>query len=507
MTIQYGLTEDGFVNKPLPVVRDEVNASLRDAFGSSIDLSDRSVLGILVGIFAERIALLWDLLETITTAQDPSKATGFLLEAIAALTGTLKPKATQSTATLTLTGTPVTLVPALSRAATAGTGAQFETASDVTLTSIDPWATSTIYALGDRVTHVSNVYQCIQAGTSASSGGPVGIAPDSTLDGSCLWTFLGGGTADADVEAASVDFGSIIGSARDINQIATPIGGWTGVINIESAILGRDVATDAELRNLREAEIANAATGTIDAIRANLLLVADVTAVTMFVNNGDVTDGNGVPPHSVESLVQGGDDQAIFDALLANVAAGIPTFGTVTGTSLDAVGTSHAMAFSRPVSVPLYIVMSVTVDEQLFPSDGATQVANAIVAYGASQSTGKDAVAAALAAQAFTILGVLDVSRILLFRDVIQTPVPWVASTVYSATPTARSVVSNDGGRVYICTVFGTSGSTGPTGTGLDIVDGTVHWSYAGANVTVGPLELMQISFGNVTVNVTDGTP
>lgn len=49
----------------------------------------------------------------------------------------------------------------------------------------------------------------------------------------------------------------------------------------------------------------------------------------------------------------------------------------------------------------------------------------------------------------------------------------WVATTAY----TLYEVVRNDG-RAYVCTTAGTSGSTGPTGFGSGITDGTAEWRY-----------------------------
>lgn len=53
------------------------------------------------------------------------------------------------------------------------------------------WALSTAYSVGDRRTNdAGKVYQCITAGTSASSGGPTGTGTDIT-DGGVHWTYIG----------------------------------------------------------------------------------------------------------------------------------------------------------------------------------------------------------------------------------------------------------------------------------------------------------------------------
>lgn len=510
MTIIYGLTDQGFVNKSLPVIRDDINAALRDAFGVSIDLTDRSVLGILVGIFAERIALLWELLQTITASQDPTQATGALLAALAALTGTLRPPAAPSLVTLALTGDDTTAIATGSLASTLSTGKVFMTLSDVVLTAVALWTASTAYLLGAQVSSASAVYQNTQAGTSAGSGGPTGTLPSA--DGGCLWAFVGNGLALALVDAASVDDGPVVGSAGDISVIATPIGGWKSVTNLAGALLGRFEATDEELRVLREFELGNAGSSPLDALRANLLLVSGVTTVTLFPNNTDITNADGVPPHAIECLVQGGVDQDIYDALLASVAAGIGTFsatgaGNRTGVSVDSQGTSQAESFSRPVDRAIYVVISVVKDPSTYPLDGDQQVQNAIINYGAQQLTGRDAVAGALSAQGFTVSGVVDVTQLLLFTDVIGSTAVWTSTHAYVATAGSRSVVTN-AGRTYICVTSGTSaGSGGPTGTGSAIVDGTAAWNFLGNNVVISTRQLATYALANVSVISSNGTP
>jgi len=51
------------------------------------------------------------------------------------------------------------------------------------------WAASTAYAVGAQVTNGSNVYTCVTAGTSASSGGPTGTGT-GIADNTCVWNFF-----------------------------------------------------------------------------------------------------------------------------------------------------------------------------------------------------------------------------------------------------------------------------------------------------------------------------
>lgn len=409
----YGLTTTGFVPKTLQIVRDEINALLRAAFGASIKLHNKSGLGQIVGIFSEPIAQLWALGEAINSQQDPDKATGTGLEAVSVLTGTFRPAATYSTVNVVLTGVPTTPVPATNKIRTDSTDVEFQTNGDWTIAAVSAWVTATVYAVDDRVTNDGKVYQCVTAGTSAGTG------PDTEEevidDGTAQWTFLGEGTGAVDAVAKATVTGPVQAFARDITTIVNQVVGWNGVINLTDANVGRDIATDSELRLLRELELAAAGSTPANALRAELLRVPDVVSATVFYNNTDETDADGVPPHSVEALVRGPEtpdsdfDQSIFDALLAGVAAGVRTHGSVSGFATDDEGTEHVMKFSRPTSVPIYVVITVIKDADEYPADGDDQIKQAIVAWGDEQTTGKNAVSRRIGAAAFDVPGVLDV--------------------------------------------------------------------------------------------------
>lgn len=410
MTV-YGLTTDGLLVKTYDVLVDEMDASLRAAFGESIDLSN-GILAKFRAIVCEKYTELWEQLEAVNSSQDPDKATGTALEALCALTGTVKNPATYSAVTLTLTGTPATVVTAGSRAATVSTLAKFATAANATIVLQSSWAAG-VYTLGQRVTNASRVYQCITPGTSAAAG-PTGTDADYADGGGVHWRYLGDGTGAVDVLAAAVETGPIAALSGDILTIDTPVGGWSGVINVLDATLGANVEPDETLRQRREFELAVSGSTTADAIRAALLEVVDVTAATVFVNNTDVTDADGIPPHAIECLVRGGANQDIFNALLANVAAGIATYGNpsggVFGTALDSQNTSHAESFSRPTEINIKVAVTLVKNSKLYPTNGDTLVKEAIVAWGDLQDTGKDVVSSAIIAQVFTVPGVLDVT-------------------------------------------------------------------------------------------------
>jgi len=405
-----GLTVDGLVVKTVNDIIEDIVDDINERLGNSVAAnSDDTIIGRIIAIVAAHIGEVWELAEATYNSQDVDSNTGAAQDATAALTGTTRLAAAESTVTLTLTGDDATVVPILSRVSVVVTETEFETTAEATLASTDAWVNSTAYSLGDRVTNASRVYQCITAGTSAGSGGPTTTSADIT-DNTAHWRYLGEGDADIDVAAESADTGPIVGASGDITVIETPVSGWESVINVLDATLGRNEESHEDLRIRREDELTSAGNSPTDAIRADLLAVDDVTAVTIFYNDGDTTDGDGIPPHAVEALVTGGTDQDIWDTLLASVAAGIATYGAEVGTADDAKGTAQTVMFTRPDEIEIYCILTLTYDALLYPADGDTQIKTAIVTYGDAQLAGRDVTSSVISAQAFSVTGLLDVS-------------------------------------------------------------------------------------------------
>jgi hypothetical protein len=349
---------------------------------------------------------------------------------------------------LTLTGDNGTSVPAENQASVDGTGDIFETLEAVTLETLDAWVDNTAYVIGDRVTNVDRCYICITSGTSENGGaGPTSTSDDIT-DGTAHWRYMGEGDSAADVEAESVETGVVVGNSGTITVIETPVSGWQSVINLEDADLGADIETDESLRIRRELELARAGKSPADAIRADILDVEGVTHATVFYNDTDETDADGVPPHSVEVLVRGGDDQDIWDTLFDSVAAGIRTFGTEEGTTEDSEGTEHPIKFSRPEEIEIYVDVFVTKDPDTYPADGDDQIKEAIVTAGDARGAGLDAVASWVTAQVFSVTGVLDVTGV----QIDDAPAPSGSATIPI---TKRQLAKYDTSRITVTAING----------------------------------------------------
>lgn len=520
-----GLTPQGFSIYSQEDLVGIVGGLIINAFGASIDISAGSGMGQLITIVCERFAELWQGLQTLYSSMTADGATGVRLDDVAALTGTIRQAATSSTDTATLTGVPATVVATGSQAKTLSTSIVFQSLVDATIAAVAAYVTGTptAYVAPTRVTNAGNVYQCTTSGVTAGSTGPTSTA-SAISDNTVVWKFLGQGTGAIDVDMAAVLTGPLLAAAGDLTVRVSAVFGWLGVINLADATPGANQMSDEDLRVLRESELAEPGDETVDAIRADILDLPGVISCTVFNNVGDTIDGDGRPPHSVEALVLGGDNQAIFDQLLSSVAAGIQTVGigagAQTGTSVDSEGISHTMMFTRPDEITISTYSTVVFDAELYPSDGDEEIQLAIVAFGDEQKTGKDAVPSSINAQAFTVPGVDD-SSTLVFGDTIAAPAAWIAAHAYVATVGSRSVVTNDGGRAYICVQSGTSaGSGGPSGVASAVIDpstgayvsggitdGAAIWSFLGATIPISTRQLATFSTLRCTVSSSSGTP
>lgn len=447
----FGLTPTGFLIKTLLQIREDMNARLQTTFGASTDVGDQSVLGQITGIYAEALSLVWELAEAVNSSMNPDAATGAALDALCALTGTFREPATYSTAMLTLVGDDGTLVPVATQARTSSTSRVFSTVEDATIAQVDAWAPNTAYAVGDIVRNSSapeRVYECTDPGTSDSSGGPTSTSTAIT-DNGVVWRYLGDGDGVAEVNSACTESGPVIAVAYDISEIVTAVLGLNAITNRDDAEPGTDQMTDEDLRETRERELAGPGTGTANAILADIeRLSDDISAVRVFINNTDDTDADGMPPHSVEVLVQGGEDQDIFDQLLNSVAAGIATHGTETGTAVDTQGNSHTIKFSRPEEVPIYVDITLIKDPDEYEGDDAVKAAIAALDEDAN-AVGRDAVASYIAGRVFReVDGILDITAVLIDDapgPVASTTIPITLRQLATFDTDNISVTSSDG--------------------------------------------------------------
>lgn len=462
----YGLQLEGFVPKPQTVIKQELDTVYKNTFGAQLgsepdgSIPADSVAGQRIGLHAERMAELWEIGQALGSSFDPDAATGRALDILCAITGTTRNQERSTTGTVALTGDPATLVPAASVISIPVVGTRFDTDANATLVTVSPWTVNTAYALGDRVKNgaaPSRIYQAVAAGTSALAGtGPSGTG-SSIVDASVTWSYVGDGTAAVDVTFTALDPGPFAALTGQITSIESPVSGWLSVRNMNDALVGAYVETDASLRNRREAELAGRGNGPLPAIRADLLNVGQGTAnavvdCVVFENVTDVVDAFGIPAHSFEAVVLGGLDADIRQTIFETKPAGIRPHGAVSGTVVDSTGISHTIKFTRPTAFLIWIEIDVTYNAATWPLDGPDQVKAAILAAltpANGYTLGKDVTVWGIGAAVDVVPGVLNVTAI----RVGTAPAPVGTSDISIG---IREVALFDSARILVTAVAGT---------------------------------------------------
>lgn len=135
---------------------------------------------------------------------------------------------------------------------------------------------------------------------------------------------------EIDVTATAQFEGAVNAEPSTINGIFTPTLGWQTVDNDAAASPGAPVEQDGELRVRQSQSTSIPAQTVIQATKSALANLSGVSEVRAYENVTDITDGNGLPPHSVCFIVQGGDITEITNTIGLYKTPGTNTFATGT---------------------------------------------------------------------------------------------------------------------------------------------------------------------------------
>lgn len=453
--VDFGLTEDGFNIKRLPEIKEEIEADLRDGLGVGINLLPTELLGQIVGIVSERVALLWEGLQAVYNSQHPDTAQGVALDNVVAITGIKRLEATKGTGSGIAYGTETTVIPAGSIVSVDGNSdARFLTVDDAEIGpgtdevqtiefSSEPdagdWTivfdgvetgslafNANAAAIQTALNALSNLSAVTVTGNYASGFEVTFAGADGEVDQPLLQI----GTNDLEdgglpvtvtfaedtkgilpnvtIALIAENAGEIPALAGTLTVIETPVAGWDSFNNPTDIVPGTEIETDAELRVRRNATLATAGAGTVDAIRARILEIDEVTDAKVFENDTDSTDGSGRPPHSFEAVVLDGDDQDIVDAIWAVKPAGIASYGGESETIEDSMGFTHTVNFSRPDEIEIWMIVNVVSDDN-FPVDGDDALKANILAWASENlSIGDDVITVRFFTPVNEIAGIVE---------------------------------------------------------------------------------------------------
>lgn len=195
-----------------------------------------------------------------------------------------------------------------------------------------------------------------QAGTTITNG----VATDANKN---KWTLPPTVTippsGQVTVTATCISIGAIAAASGTINQIGTPTLGWQTVTNPAAAATGAPVEKDAALRQRQTVSTALPSLTVLDGIIGAVWNVAGVTRVRAYENDSATTDANGLPPHSISLVVEGGDSTDIANAIAGKKTPGSPTYGTTAIVVQDVYGRPITIRFFRPSTANLTAALTI----------------------------------------------------------------------------------------------------------------------------------------------------
>jgi uncharacterized phage protein gp47/JayE len=176
------------------------------------------------------------------------------------------------------------------------------------------------------------------------------------------------------VTATAREYGDIRILEGDLTGIATPTRGWQSVENVAASSPGVPVESDFDLRARQRYSTALPSITVNDGILGAVLNVFGVTKAMLYENNTDEPDENGIPPHSICAVAEGGDVNEVAEAIRAHKSPGTGTFGDISVEVTDALGIRGIVRFMRPEIADVSVRVTITITPR-YDAESAVTIA------------------------------------------------------------------------------------------------------------------------------------
>lgn len=386
---EYGVTPTGFVPKRLDTIIDEIHSDLSEKWGFNTRQNAQSFLNVLITDFADRIAELWEVGQSVYDSMYPYSAEGLSLDNAVQYGGITRNEARPTVYPIHCECTDGTKIPE-------GTLVESITNPKMVFHTTANYTVSR--SAFNSLKIITAAVQPSTAYTAIIDGLSYSIKSDGETSSEEILTALGklinGHEFKAEynegvltvsalsleerhsmtlspnlttqsvtgiVNFASSDVGDIDLPNSTITTIKTAIPGLLSVENLISRIAGNLQETDAELRASYAAKIFQRSSRMNESIKSAILQnVQGVLFCDVKDNPTNQYDEYGRPPHSVEAVVEGGEDTAIAEQILDTKAGGISSYGNTEVEMILNSGESLTIRFTRPTYVYVWFRVTVT---------------------------------------------------------------------------------------------------------------------------------------------------
>ena len=359
------ITESGLSIKSFQELRKEVKDAWIATFGDTIDLSPTSVDGHHIDLECKTITSIYQLLAAVISNFDVTKAKGVWLDILGDYKSMSRLQATYSIASVTFMGEEGTVIPSGTVVRYDGSPCNFELTEAVTI---------------------------------PSTGEVVG-------------------------KCQAVTKGAVDIFVGDWKMVSSTPEGVTCKVLTHSGV-GRDDETDTEFRD-RIQSFSGQGYATYDKMYAYMANAIGKDQFSLRVND-EPTEIDGLPGHRFEFVINSavGTNDTIAQLIWNCKAAGIGSYGTESGTAVDASGFRHEMRFSRTTTTSLWIKITITeYKEEVLPENYEEAIKEQVRDWAAKEYTpGKDVIPHRLYAPIYNVPGILDAEILVCVSETTPQP-------------------------------------------------------------------------------------
>lgn len=413
------ITTTGYSLKRYEDIIAELRQDLITASGNpNLDLSDDSLIGIINNIYGLKLSELHELAQALWSAGDVDTASDIALDRIVERQRVYRQQAAYSYGELQFSAPLATVI-------AAGTQVRDLSGATVTTNSAITLNTNGLYSAQFSVTAVNNfnyivtvngnsysylsdanatITEVVNGLVAAMTGSTVVTA--SNVSNQLKITALGTQTISyvlsanitpttltKSVSSTAVEYGALEFEANTLTRLVTPNPSIT-VTNKDKWVVGRLQETDTELRARFKISVVGQGNATVEALRAKVAAVANVSKVFVEENTTTITNSGGLPAKSFEVTVKDGTDLEVATAIWNTKPAGIEAYGNTSQVIVDSQGNDQVIFFTRPVDQYIHVAVTYQLySEEIFPVDGAVQIANVVNEYGNSLDIAEDVIA------------------------------------------------------------------------------------------------------------------
>lgn len=392
MANEYGVKESGFVRKRLDKIKESIYEKLKEGWGFDTTINPQSALNVIVTGLADEIATVWEVAEDTYYSMYPTSAEGGNLDNAMQFGGITRKQDARTSYMLSCASMINGLDVAYGVLAKSNTNPEkiFRCANMQTISSnnfrnivlklyldadvalfyvtINDETFTYTKQTGDREVDILNgLYLAIDADgimKTINTEDMIIMLEDEYKQTSNTISMSNNiliAEVTSNILFESMDYGPILIATGLINEMIT---GDTGIIRISndlSPTLGRFKAADIEARQSYIARSALRSKNMLESIEAAIYnSVSNVIVVKGYENDTDENDTDNRPPHSVEIIVDGGDEGEIAQIIYNEKANGVRAFGNITYAIADKWGNLHSIGFSRPTYVYAWLKVEIT---------------------------------------------------------------------------------------------------------------------------------------------------